>query len=353
MNESTEMSDAIDMIRKSAEGLADRRDLSRIRALRYTTLGFDPETWRSMCDLGWTGIRVKEEHGGVGLSMAAYCALAQELGAALVPEPVIGGVLSAALLIAPALSTHLSGESLVLPAWQDSRDAVKPSGALEVKQNRLFGRKYYVQLASGADAFLAIGPQCSWLVSATDSATHIEVLETQDGGHVATVIFDGAIGQRIEIDAAPAFAEACLATSAYLLGLMEAALERTLEYLAMRIQFGKPLASFQVLQHRCVDLKLQLELTRASVEDAAVRWDRHGRTTDSYAAISRAKVRATSAAMIVARQSIQLHGGIGFTDEHDIGLYLRKAMMVAPQFGTATLHRGLFAAGSPVGESKA
>jgi alkylation response protein AidB-like acyl-CoA dehydrogenase len=121
----------------------------------------------------------------------------------------------------------------------------------------------------------------------------------------------------------------------------------------MRIQFGKPLASFQVLQHRCVDLKLQLELTRASVEDAAVRWDRQGRTTDSDAAISRAKVRSANAVMVVTRQAIQLHGGIGFTDEHDIGLYLRKAMVVAPQFGSAPLHRGLFATASPVTESEA
>jgi alkylation response protein AidB-like acyl-CoA dehydrogenase len=353
MIESTEMSDGIDMIRKSAEGLADRRNLSRIRALRYTTLGFDPEIWRSICGLGWTAIRVKEEHGGVGLSMAAYCALAQELGAALVPEPLIGGVLSAALLTAPVLSSHLSGQSLVLPAWQDSRDAAKPTDALQVNHNRLYGRKYYVHLASGADAFLAIGPQCSWLISATDPSTRIEVLETQDGGHMATVIFDGAIGERIEVDAAPAFAEACLATSAYLLGLTEAALDRTLEYLATRIQFGKPLASFQVLQHRCVDLKLQLELTRASVEDAAVRWDRQGRTTDSDAAISRAKVRSANAVMVITRQAIQLHGGIGFTDEHDIGLYLRKAMVIAPQFGSAPLHRGLFSTASPVTESEA
>jgi alkylation response protein AidB-like acyl-CoA dehydrogenase len=349
----SEMAEAIDMIRKSTEGLADRRDLTRIRRLRYTALGFDPAIWRSMCDLGWPAIRLPEDRGGVGLSMAAYCALAQELGAALVPEPLIGAVLSAGLLDDTALSDHLAGSTLVLPAWQDARDASGPGSALRLDGDRLYGRKRYVQMAAGANSFLAIGPAHCWLVSASDSSVRVESLETQDGGHLATVSFAGAAGRRIEIDSARVVAEACLATSAYLMGITEAAFDRTVDYIKMRIQFGKSLSSFQALQHRSVDLKLQVELTRASVEEAAIRWDRAPGAADSYAAISRAKVRATSASMLVTRQAIQLHGGIGFTDEHDIGLYLRKAMVVAPQFGSAALHRALFAKWSPAGGDKA
>ena len=343
MSDSLEMSDAIEMIRKSSEGIANRRDLKRIRQLRYTTRGFDLATWRSMCGLGWTSIRLSEERGGIGLGMSAYCALTEELGAALVPEPLISAVLSAALLDDAALSDHVIGNSLALPAWQDSRDAAVPTNGLRVDGDRLYGCKRYVQLAAGADSFLAIESNQCWVIPASDPSIDVEISQTQDGGHVATLRFDGTRARRIEVDAKPVFAEACLATSAYLLGICEAALERSIDYLKMRVQFGKSLSHFQALQHRCVELKLQAELTRASVLDAAQRWDRAPGVAESYAAISRSKARATTASLLVTRQAIQLHGGIGFTDEHDIGLYLRKAMVVAPQFGGAAFHRARFA----------
>lgn len=334
---------SIDMIRHSAEGFADRRDLKRVRGLRYTLPGFDRTVWNSMCELGWPALRVPEQRGGVGLGLSAYCALVQELGAALVPEPLIGAVLSSSLLDDEALGDHLAGISLVLPIWQDSRDAAGPATGLRTEGGKLYGRKYYVPMAAGADAFLAIGPSEAWLVDASDAGVKVDVLETQDGGHFGTVTLDGATGRQIIAAPAPALAEACLATSAYLLGIIDAAFERTLDYLRTRVQFGTVIGSFQVLQHRAVELKLQAELTRASVEEAAARWDREPATPLGYAAISRAKARAATAAMLVTRQAIQLHGGIAFTDEHDIGLFLRKAMVVAPQFGSAALHRAHFA----------
>ncbi|MGD9765580.1 MAG: acyl-CoA dehydrogenase family protein [Candidatus Binatia bacterium] len=335
---------ALDMIRHSAEGIADRRDLRRVRTLRYTLPGFDRALWNRVCDLGWPALRVPERRGGVGLGLSAYCALAQELGAALMPEPVIGAILSSSLLDDAALADHLAGTALVLPMWQDSRDATGPAIGLRVEGGELYGCKYYVPMAAGADAFLAIGPTEAWLVDASSAGVKVDILETQDGGHFGTVTFHRAHGRRIPAAAAaPALAEACLATSAYLLGIIDAALERTLEYLRTRVQFGKVIGSFQALQHRAVELKLQAELTRASVGEAAARWDREPATAAAYAAISRAKARASTAAMLVTQQAIQLHGGIAFTDDHDIGLFLRKAMVVAPQYGSAALHRARYA----------
>jgi alkylation response protein AidB-like acyl-CoA dehydrogenase len=335
---------SMDLIRRSAEGVADRGDLRRIRGLRYTLPGFDRALWNSICELGWPALRVPEERGGVGLGVSAYCALAQQLGAALVPEPVIGAILSASLLDDEALGNHLAGRALVLPMWQDSRDAAGPATGLRFAGGKLYGRKYYVPMAAGADAFLAIGPTEAWLVDASSAGVRVDILETQDGGHFGTVTLEGAHGRPIAAAAAaPALAEACLATSAYLLGIIDAALERTLEYLRTRVQFGTVIGSFQALQHRAVELKLQAELTRASVDEAAARWDREPATPVGYAGVSRAKVRASTAAMLVTRQAIQLHGGIAFTDEHDIGLFLRKAMVIAPQFGSAALHRAHFA----------
>lgn len=350
MTESSDLDGAIEMIRRSAAGIADRQSLNRIRGLRFTMPGFDRSVWNDMCEMGWPGLRVSEQRGGVGMGLSAYCALTEELGAALAPEPLIGAALAAALVDDDTLDLLLSGVSLVLPAWQDERDAFGPTADLRVECGRLYGRKLQVKMAEGADAFLAVGRSMSWLIDANAPGVCLETAETQDGGHVGTLILEGVTGRPIARDPAPALAEACLATSAYLLGLMDAALAKTVEYLGVREQFGKLIGSFQALQHRAVDLRLQVELTRASVEDAALRWDRDPASAASYAAISRAKVRASAAAMLVTRQGIQLHGGIGFTDEHDIGLYLRKAMVTAPQFGSAALHKANYARLLPVGE---
>ena len=150
--------------------------------------------------------------------------------------------------------------------------------------------------------------------------------------------------QPIAGDLAEAIEEATLATAAYLLGVIERAFAMTLAYLKTRQQFGKPIGSFQALAHRAADLKIQVALTRASVEAAAVdaRYFGGGRRSGS-AAVSRAKARASDAAMRVTREAIQMHGGIGYTDEYDVGLYLRKAMVLANLFGSAALHRARYA----------
>ena len=167
---------------------------------------------------------------------------------------------------------------------------------------------------------------------------------------MATVVFENAEAMAIDVNPAPALAEATLATSAYLLGLMDAALEMTVDYLKTRVQFGRTISNFQVLQHMAVDLKLETQVTRASVEDAALRWDRYGPTPETYAAVSRTKARASQAALKLTRDVIQLHGGIGFTDEHDIGLYLRKTIVTGAQFGSADCHRANYARLKPLEE---
>lgn len=333
---------SVEMVRQSARAIADRRDLRRIRALRYTSPGFDRAIWKQMCDMGWSAARVSEDKGGVGLSMAAYCALAEELGAALVPEPVIGAVLAAAFLNGEMLEKQIAGDLLVLPAWQDGRDCVGVETPLALRDGRLAGFKRHVRGAEGADVFAIVGSGQVAMVDAASSGLTLASEMLQDGGHAARLSFD-VTAEISPVDPAAAIAEATLATSAYLLGLIDAALDITVDYLKTRVQFGKAIGSFQILQHMAVDLKLEVELTRASIEDAAIHWGREGATASAYAAVSRAKVRASQAALKVTRDAIQMHGGIGFTDEHDIGLYLRKAMVLAGEFGSARAHRARFA----------
>jgi alkylation response protein AidB-like acyl-CoA dehydrogenase len=132
-----------------------------------------------------------------------------------------------------------------------------------------------------------------------------------------------------------------------MLGLMEKAFELTLGYLKTRQQFGRIIGTFQSLQHRAADLKIHIALTRAAVESAAAVLDSGATGAVRQAAVSKAKHRAAESGLLVLRQTIQLHGGIGYTDEYDVGLYLRRGMVIANQYGSGTLHRRRFMALAP------
>lgn len=341
---------SIEMIRDSAQGITSTDDLTRIRKLRYLTPGFDRDSWSEMCEMGWPALRIPEDQGGVGLGLLPYAALAEELGRGLVPEPLIPAALAAALLQGEALDGQITGETLVIPAWADRRGALLPDQPLQVTDGKLTAIKHYVPMPEGADAFLVIGADSVALVAADAPGVTVDTIPTQDGGSMATIRFDGAPCTVWDADPVPALAEATLATAAYLLGLMQAALKMTVAYLKEREQFGKKIGNFQILQHMAVDMALEVEVTRASIEQAALQWDSEGPTPAAYAAISRAKARASTAAHKVTRDAVQLHGGIGFTDEHDVGLYLRKAMVQAASFGGAKQHRANFARLKPLNE---
>lgn len=338
---------SMEMIRDSARGITGQ-DLSRVRKLRFTSPGFDRSVWAEICALGWPALRLPEERGGVGLGLLAYAALAEEVGRALLPEPLIPAMLASSLLDGATLEAHIAGARLVLPAWSDARGALEPSCDLDIRDGKLFAQKSYVPFAAGADNFLVIGASGAALVAADAPGVEMSVRQTQDGGHLADIRFEGVPCVALAGDPRPALAEAALATAAYLLGLVDRALGMTIAYLKQRVQFDKTLDQFQVLQHMAVDARLEIEVTRASIEQAAHLWDTEGAAPYAYAAISRAKARASNAARKVTRDCIQLHGGIGFTDEHDIGLFLRKAMVEAPRFGGPALHRARFAELKPI-----
>jgi alkylation response protein AidB-like acyl-CoA dehydrogenase len=121
---------------------------------------------------------------------------------------------------------------------------------------------------------------------------------------------------------------------------MQAALQMTLDYVRLRRQFGRPIGSFQALQHRLVDLHIQAQLATACVDDVLARHD--GGDIDLFS-ISRMKSRCSEAALYITRQAIQLHGAIGYTEEHNIGLYLKRSIVLSAWLGTASEHRGLAA----------
>jgi alkylation response protein AidB-like acyl-CoA dehydrogenase len=341
-------SESLRMIRDSAAGLAPRTgDLRRIRALRFTEPGFDRDVWRQMCEMGWPGLMVSEDNGGSGLGVGEFCALTEELGASLIPEPLIPAAFAAMLLPGDHLASVLSGERIVLPAWQEKPHSIAPTGDCVLAGGRLSGRKMFVSMAAGADAFLVTVPDGLALVERDASGVHIVSTQTQDGGNFATVTFDGAPAVALPGDASEALEIAALATSAYLLGAMDRVFGITLEYLRTREQFGRKIGSFQALQHRSADLRIQLSLTRAVVDAAARTMDEATDARERRVAVSRAKARASDAASVMTRGCIQLHGGIGYTDAADPGLFLRKMMVLAPMFGSAALHRARYQAMAP------
>jgi alkylation response protein AidB-like acyl-CoA dehydrogenase len=338
-------SESLRMIRDSAAGIAPRTgDLRRIRALRWVEPGFDREVWRQMCEMGWPGLLVSEDAGGSGLGVREFCALTEELGASLVPEPLIPVAFAAMLLPGDHLAGVLSGERIVLPAWQEQPHGIEPIGTCVLAEGRLYGRKMFVAMAAGADAFLVTVQGGLALVERDAPGVHVVSTQAQDGGNFATVTFDGAPGLALPGDASEALEVAALATSAYLLGAMDRVFGITLDYLRTREQFGRKIGTFQALQHRSADLKIQLELTRAVVNAAARTMDESTDARERRAAVSRAKARAADAASVMTRGCIQLHGGIGYTDAADPGLFLRKMMVLAPMFGSAAVHRARYQA---------
>ncbi|MBG4655400.1 acyl-CoA dehydrogenase family protein [Pseudomonas aeruginosa] len=331
------------MIRDSAASLVPRDgDLSRVRRGRFTGSGVDRQAWREVCAMGWPALRLDEALGGSGLGMSEYAALLEALGRGRLPEPLSEAGLVAPLLPEDERVALLAAERLVLPAGIAYRDGRRRP---RMQEGRLHGEVAHVHLAGAADAWLVACEQGLALVERDADGVELLCEATQDGAHLARLRFRDAPARWLSGEVTEqVLDEAGLACAAYLVGLMDGAFERTLEYLKVRRQFGREIGSFQALQHRMVDLRIQIELSRAMVEQAAAAIDAGASESERQRQVSSARVRASEAALLVTRQAIQLHGGIGYTDEADIGLFLRRAMVLLNAHGSLAFHKARYAA---------
>lgn len=366
--------DTLRMLRDSAADFA-KLDAARVRRLRGTDPGFERSVWREMADMGWLGVLIPEELGGLGLDLRATAIIAEQLGRAVYPEPYCASAVTATLALLhgdnSALKQRLlpqlaAGETIATLAWQGERgglDAEQCAVAARTQGGTLVleGESRFVS-APGADAFVvaargAQGLELYWV--ARDAAGLACTPELRaDGSACARLQFTAvAAAADSRVAAAPcaraalqlAVDHAILAASAELLGVMESALQLTLEYLRTRVQFGKPIGSFQALQHRAVDMYIQKELTRATVGAAVVVLGDPGCTPQRRtAAASSAKARAAQAALAICKEALQMHGAIGFTDEYDLGLYFSRALVLSAWLGNASTHRGRYAAVAPL-----
>lgn len=339
--------------------------LTRLRALRDSTVGFDAAGWRQAGTLGWLGMLVPERMGGSGLGLAEAAVLAQAAGRALLPEPLIaGGVLAARILVQSTSAAArdvvdrvVRGEAFVAVAWQESLGDIDPGNNVgtQVRAGKLIGTKSFVVFGGIASGWLvsarnADGVGIYWVEAGTPGVTYSAIRRADGSEHGTLRLENVAVSaERLVIPhgcghvaLGAALDETTVALSAELLGVGERALEVTLEHLRTRVQFGKPIGSFQALQHRCVDLFIHKELGVAALGAVLDEWE-HASPSRRSALASRVKARCVDAAMEICRQGVQMHGAMGFTDECDIGLYLKRALVDSAWLGNAQVHRRRYA----------
>lgn len=356
------LNDEQKLLRESAKKLVERYAGPRAhRALRDKNPGFDADRIRAVAEAGWLSLLVSGSRGGLDLGTTEVALVLEEAGRGLMTEPLSGLIASGYALsrgsegTQPWLEETVAGRFLVLPAIQDpfttATDTVE--AAASGKSFVLTGRTPLVPHAGSAAAFLLNARSADGhvfcLVRATarglDRAARARVDGTEHASLTLTAVevaADDAIatGDAAESLAARTFDCLMLAVSAEMLGIMEQALDLALAYMKTRQQFGRPISSFQALQHRAVNDHIEIELTRSLLYQACAAMD-EGR--GHRAMVSAVKARASEAVLSVTKSVVQMHGAIGFTDEYDAGLYVRRAMSLAAQYGNAATHRRRFA----------
>ncbi|MBK7280696.1 acyl-CoA dehydrogenase family protein [Candidatus Aalborgicola defluviihabitans] len=321
--------------------------------------GFDRAAWNELAELGLCGLYVPEDDGGLGMGPVEGMVVMEELGRGIVLEPLAqslmaGGVLAGyadAAIKAAWLPKVASGEALVVLAYQE-RAARYALDVCEAKATQAPGgyvvnaAKSLVPAGDQADAFIVpakINSQLAlFLVERQSAGVSTRGYGTQDGGRAAEVVLKNAPATLITQDGLTALEHAVdigiAATCAEAVGVMDKTLAITAEYMNTRKQFGVVISSFQALRHRMADMKMQLELARSMSYYASLKLN--APTAERRAALARAKYQLGNSMRYVSQQAVQLHGGIGVTDEYIVSHYFRKLTQMEMTFGDTLHHLG-------------
>jgi alkylation response protein AidB-like acyl-CoA dehydrogenase len=358
--------DEQDMLRDAARTFVQRElNPSAQRKLRGQNPPFDPAIWQAMATMGWTGLLIDEALGGAGAGLQAFCAVLTELGRALPPEPLIACSVLATVAIQggdnAALRTSLlrgvaSGHELPALATEP---ATRSAPGVRAERNAagqwlLHGELRFARPGHGSTGYLVLantdeGAALFWLRHglAGVAVTHEPITDGSDAArisltHVALTDSELLVRPgRATTVVQHAGDAALIGTAAELLGLMRAVFEQALDYLRTRRQFGVAIGSFQALQHRAVDLHIQHELTSALVERASRLYDEG--SPDISLVAAHAKARAADAAQQTVREAMQFHGAMGYTDECDIGLFLKRSLALSAWLGNPSEQRKRYA----------
>jgi alkylation response protein AidB-like acyl-CoA dehydrogenase len=333
------------------------------RKLMETETAYDADVWRKLADQGFTGIIIPEEFGGMGLGMVELILLMEEAGYALLPGPLFSTVMAGAVLNgcgSPAqkqkfLPRIASGDARATIAFLEPDSGWEMAGLrLSGAGGKLNGTKVFVTDAQVADIIIVIGSDAAYLVEGKAPGLKIEPMKGLDlGRKIYSVKFSGTpaeqlVGDRASIQRSLQVATAAL--TAEMTGGMQRVMELAVSYAKTRKQFGKPIGSFQAVQHMCAEMYLETESSRSAAYYSA--WALEENMPDASTAVSIAKMYASDAARNVGNRGIQVHGGMGFTWENDVHLYYRRAKASETMLGDATFHRERIAKMVVDGETK-
>ena len=350
--------------------------VSRLRALRDDpeSLGYDKEVFKQMAELGWAYILFPEDQGGMGLGMADMVVVMEAIGSGLAPEPFLSSVMMAGQALSLGgngalrdewLGSIIEAEKVLALAYLEKGGRfdltrVKTKAEKAGQGYVINGEKSQVLDGWGADAVI-VSARTSGQSGEADGITLFLVPKDApgmtairqsrvDSRNTALITFEnvevpessilGSVGEGGKL-LSQVVDLATLALCGEMLGGMAAAFERTLAYIKERVQFDVIIGSFQALKHRAARMFMEVELARSAVMAAARAVDEND--PNAAALISVAKARCSDAYILVTNEAVQMHGGIGMTDEEDVGLYMKHARVAEMTFGDAAFHRDRFA----------
>ena len=321
--------------------------------------GFSRQAYGELAELGLPGLYIPEEHGGLGMGPVEGMVVMEELGRGIVAEPFAQTLIAGAVLAGYApdavkavwLPKIASGKSLVVLAQQERAgryhiDKCEAKASLAHAEYALTAIKSIVPAGDYADAFLvpamADGQMGLFLVERSASGVTTNGYRTQDGARAAEVSFKDAPAALVTKDGLTALAHAVdigiAAACAEAVGVMDKTMAITVEYMNTRKQFGVLISSFQALRHRVADMKMQLELARSMSYYASLKLN--APADERRLAMARAKYQLGVSMRTISQQSVQLHGGIGVTDEYIVSHYFRKLTQLEMTFGDTLHHLG-------------
>jgi alkylation response protein AidB-like acyl-CoA dehydrogenase len=337
--------------RTANEFLAARYKLETVRSLAEDERGFTDEQWREIAELGWPGVIVPEADGGLGLGAVELVVIQEEMGYALAPSPFFSSICATLLLAAAGtdeqrskwLPRLASGEVRgTLAVWDEDSGWSPDHSEAEPAGGALSAAKIAVPDAATADLLLIAGADGRHYLLELDAPSVSIVPEgsLDSTRKLSKVVLDGAQVEPLAQEPeriSHAYATIVTALAAENVGVAQRAMEMAVEYAGDRKQFERPIGSFQSVAHRCAQMLLEVEGARSLSYWAGWALDHDPAT--AVRAASMAKAYASDAGFRVTASSIQVHGGIGFTWEHDLHFFLKRAKANAHAFGDARWHR--------------
>ena len=335
--------------------------------------GFPRELWQQMVELGWAGMALPEAYGGFDFGYSGLGIVLEETGRTLVPTPLVSTVLLSASLINLAGSEEqkslwlpriAAGEEIVALALEEGPlhkpDTIALRAEVTTAGYRLSGHKNFVLDAPVADQLIVVARTevdgiagiSLFLVAANTPGIKIQPLSLIDSRSAGNVVFESVEVSRdaligLQGSSGPVLERVLdigrIGLAAEMLGSAQEVFERTVEYLQQRTQFGVQIGTFQALQHRAAIMYSELELCKSLVRKALYELDRGDAAEDIPALASMCKAKLGEVLTLVTNEGVQMHGGIGMTDEFDIGFYMKRARVAQQTLGDTLYHRDRYA----------